>query len=50
MAKGKSVTSRNTTNKRNSPSNTSGRPRPMAPKAGVTKQRSRYEKGGKWCW
>lgn len=27
-----------------------GRPRPMAPKAGLTKNRTRYDKGGEWCW
>lgn len=34
--------------KLNSP--TPGRPKPMAPKAGVTVERRRYDKGGKWCW
>ena len=39
-----------TSAKRNSPSNNTGRPRPMAPKAGLTKNRTRYEEGGNWCW
>ena len=34
--------------KLNSP--TPGRPKPMAPSAGVTVNRRRYDKGGKWCW
>ena len=33
----------------NSPRNTTGRPRPMAPKAGTTIHRSRYGKGGEYC-
>lgn len=57
MPKGKSTTnsrnssgrsSKSTTSKLNSP--TPGRPKPMAPKAGVTVTRRRYEKGGGWCW
>lgn len=29
---------------------TTSRPKPMAPKAGVTKQRSRYGNGGDFCY
>lgn len=36
------------TSKLNSP--TPGRPKPMAPTAGVTVNRRRYDKGGRWCW
>lgn len=38
-SKGKSVNSPNP-----------GRPRPMTPKAGVTKTRRRYQNGGDWCY
>lgn len=58
MPKGKSNSnSRNSTTKSrkssassklNSP--TPGRPKPMAPSAGVTVNRRRYDKGGRWCW
>lgn len=37
-----------TSSKLNSP--TPGRPKPMAPMAGVTVNRRRYDKGGSWCW
>ena len=49
MAK-KQSNSNNSSSKRNAPTNSSGRPRPMPYKAGVTKNRTRYEKGGNWCW
>lgn len=39
-----------TNNKSKLNSSTAGRPRPMAPKAGVTVTRRRYDKGGEWCW
>ena len=57
MPKGKSTTnsrnssgrsSKSSSSKLNSP--TPGRPKPMAPMAGVTVNRRRYEKGGGWCW
>lgn len=44
----KSRSKSTTSSKLNSP--TPGRPKPMAPKAGVTVNRRRYEKGGNWCW
>lgn len=31
-------------------SSTPGRPKPMTPKAGVTKQRRRFYYGGELCW
>ena len=50
MAKSTSRSSNKGGNRSNSPSNTSGRPRPMAPKAGLTKNRTRYGNGGKASW
>lgn len=58
MPKGKSNSNsrNNTTKSRKSStssklnSSTPGRPKPMAPTAGVTVNRRRYDKGGKWCW
>lgn len=57
MPKGKSTTNNRNRSSRNSKSSTSklntptpGRPKPMAPMAGVTVNRRRYEKGGGWCW
>lgn len=44
----KSTTKSSRKSKLNSP--TPGRPKPMAPTAGVTVNRRRYDKGGKWCW
>lgn len=43
----KSTTKSSRRSKLNSP--TPGRPKPMAPMAGVTVNRRRYEKGGGWC-
>ena len=50
MAKSTSRSSSKGGNRSNSSSNTSGRPRPMAAKAGVTKNRTRYGNGGKTNW
>ena len=58
MPKGKSTTNSRNRSGRSSKSSTSsklntptpGRPKPMAPTAGVTVNRRRYEKGGGWCW
>lgn len=58
MPRGKSKSSSKARNDRSSKSSASsklnsstpGRPKPMAPKAGVTVERRRYDKGGKWCW
>lgn len=58
MPRGKSKSSSKARNGRSSKSSVSsklnsstpGRPKPMAPKAGVTVERRRYDKGGKWCW
>ena len=50
MAKGNSRSSKSNGGKSNALRNTSNRPRPMAPKAGVTKHRSRYENGGDFCY
>ncbi len=50
MAKGNSRSSKSNGGKSNTQRNTSNRPRPMAPKAGVTKHRSRYENGGDFCY
>lgn len=33
-------------NNKSKPANNNRRPKPMSPKAGVTKRRSRYENGG----
>lgn len=33
-------------NSKSKPANNNGRAKPMSPKAGVTKRRSRYENGG----
>lgn len=44
----KSNSKRSTVNSVNNPRK--GRPRPMPYKAGVTKNRTRYDKGGEWCW
>lgn len=54
MPKGKSRSNSNRSSKPASKSKlnspTPGRPKPMAPKAGVTVERRRYDKGGGWCW
>lgn len=58
MPRGKSKSSSKASNGRSSKSSASsklnsptpGRPKPMAPSAGVTVNRRRYDKGGKWCW
>ena len=58
MPKGKSNSNSrsNTTKSRKSSASsklnrpTPGRPKPMAPSAGVTVNRRRYDKGGRWCW
>ena len=50
MAKGNSRSSKSNEGKSNAPRNNAGHSRPMAPKAGVTKHRSRYEKGGDVCY
>jgi len=54
MPKGKTKSNTRSNSKSTSKSklnsSTPGRPRPMAPKAGVTVNRRRYEKGGGWCW
>lgn len=50
MAKSTSRSSSKGGNRSNNPSNTSGRPRPMPYKAGVTKNRTRYGNGGKTNW
>ena len=50
MAKQTSRTSSKGGSKNNTPRNTSGRPRPMPYKAGITKNRTRYGNGGELCW
>ena len=50
MAKQTSRSSSKGSSKNNTPRNTSGRPRPMPFKAGVTKNRTRYGNGGEFCW
>lgn len=50
MPKSSTRSSSKSSSKRNAPTNNSGRPRPMAYKAGVTKNRTRYENGGSLCW
>ena len=50
MAKSTSRSSSKGGSKSNAPRNTSGRPRPMPYKAGVTKNRTRYSDGGEYCW
>lgn len=49
-SRSRSKGTRGTSTKSKLNSSTPGRPRPMAPKAGVTVERRRYDKGGKWCW
>lgn len=50
MGNGKSKSSSrgSATRKLNTP--TPGRAKPMTPKAGVTKDRRRFENGGAWCY
>ena len=58
MPRGKSKSSSKARNGRSSKASASsklnsptpGRPKAMAPSAGVTVNRRRYEKGGGWCW
>lgn len=50
MPKSSSRSSSKSNSKRNAPTNNSGRPRPMAFKAGFTKNRTRYSDGGEYCW
>ncbi len=50
MAKQTKSSKSKSSNRGNKPSNTSGRPKPMSPKAGVTLRRSRYGNGGELCW
>lgn len=50
MPKSSSRSNSKSSSKRNSPTNNSGRPRPMSYKAGVTKNRTRYNDGGEYCW
>lgn len=50
MAKSTTRSNSKSSSKKNAPTNNTGRPRPMAYKAGVTKNRTRYENGGEFCW
>ena len=50
MAKQTKLSKSKFSNRGSKHSNTSGRPRPMSPKAGVTIRRSRYGNGVELCW
>lgn len=50
MAKSTNRSNNKGGSKSNSPSNNTGRPRPIPFKAGVTKNRTRYGNGGKTNW
>ena len=49
-SKGNSRHNNKSTTKSKLNSSTPGRPKPMAPTAGVTVNRRRYGQGGGWCW
>lgn len=50
MSKSTSRSSNKSSATRKLNSSTPGRPKPMTPKAGVTKQRRKFDYGGELCW